>query len=89
MNEYRVTFGQKYPREPHPYYDRAHHNGFVTILAPSEEAARAYAVARLGRQWAFLYSIDSPTDWSFFPLGEIDRWTVPTEFVESLGLVSS
>lgn len=89
MNEYRVTFGQKYPRELHPYYDRAHHDGYVAVFASSEAAARAYCVARLGREWAFLYAMDTDTDWSFFPLGEIDRWIVPEVFAESLGLVAS
>jgi hypothetical protein len=81
-SEYRVTFGQQYPREPHPYYDRAHRDGFVTVVAPDYLSARALVIARLGVAWSDLYALDSGTEWGLFPLGELDRWVVPPEFAQ-------
>lgn len=89
LHEFRVTFGQKYPHEPHPYYDRAHRDGFVAVLAPDYHTARAYVVARLGSAWSNLYDLSATdTDWGLFPFGELDRWLVPSEFASMLGGVS-
>jgi hypothetical protein len=77
MTEYRVTFGQKYRRDPHPTYRKAHPDGWLTIVAPDEVAARNVAVSRLGRAWAFMYA---PENWDpkWYPLGELDRIEVPS-----------
>lgn len=71
MKTFYVTFGVQYPREPHPLYDDAHHDGWVTIEAPSWEGARDVAFALFGPHWAFCYTeLDFKHD-SFFPLGEL------------------
>ena len=77
MPEYRVTFGQQYPREPHPSFGRANRDGWVTIVAGDYDEARAAAVAWLGTAWCDIYS---PFSWALvahhFPLGELHRITV-------------
>lgn len=76
--EWFVTFGQQYPREPHPTFPGADHDGFVVIEAPDETTARRTAVDRLGQRWAFIYSAD---DWTagdhadYYPKGELARWS--------------
>jgi hypothetical protein len=73
-SEYRVTFGCKYAREPHPSFPDAHPDGWVTIVAPDEMAARRVAHERLSGQYAFIYA---PEEWEpeWFPRGELARWT--------------
>jgi hypothetical protein len=78
MTEYRVTFGFRYAREPHPIFDKAHPDGWVTIIAPNEEKARKAAFNLLGNVWAFLYGPeelqDTASSWAeLFPLGELHR----------------
>jgi hypothetical protein len=43
MAEYYVTFGFQYPREPHPRFPEAHHDGWATIVAASASEARGIA----------------------------------------------
>lgn len=71
--EYHVTFGQKYRREPHPTFPKAHPDGWVTVWAHDEDKARQITVKRLGRAWAFLYG---PDTWepSWYPLGNLATW---------------
>lgn len=73
MSEFYVTFGIKYAREPHPTFAAAHPDGWVTIEAPDEIAARTVAFERLGIYFAFIY-YDAP-DGCLFPRGELARWT--------------
>lgn len=80
MNEYRFTFGQKYPREPHPMFDKASRNGYVTVTANSYESARNIMVEHCGLYWAFQYDMTDPHnssfDWSdYYLLGELARWS--------------
>lgn len=72
MIEYRLTFGQRYRTEPHPHFDRAHPDGWVTIIARNADHARAIAYAALDRQWADLHPADE-VDTSLYPLGELLR----------------
>lgn len=78
FREYRVTFGQQYPREPHPTEpDIAHRDGWVAILAPSEEAARDLAYLRLGSAWSTIAPASDlyEAQWlGWYPLGERARW---------------
>lgn len=75
MPEYRVTFGQRYHREPHPTFPAAHPDGWLAIDATDEDTAREVAHLMLGTHWAFLYdAATSDVDWAlYFPLGELDR----------------
>lgn len=85
MSEFRVTFGQKYAREPHPTVRWAHPDGWATIDAPDHMTARQLAVAVLGASWGGLYDVAGhdggllgdvlghAVDWSLFPRGELAR----------------
>ena len=50
MTTFYVTFGQQYPREPHPTFGKAHRDGWVEIEADDEMAARkgCRGLARFG-----------------------------------------
>lgn len=86
--EWRVTFGQQYARDPHPTFGAAHPDGWVTIHARSEQAARDEAYTWLGRHWAFMYAMagarsvsayaedGDDVDWGLFPRGELHRFEV-------------
>lgn len=73
MPDFYVTFGQKYPREPHPSWGAAHHNGWVRLVGATDRAdARGWATVLFGRQWSEVYdSLHGFT--ALFPLGEIGR----------------
>lgn len=83
MAEWFVTFGQRYRTETHPVFADAHPDGWVTIVADSEEQARRVAFGLLGRQWAFLYpstyteldqGLRPGRKWAeLFPRGELAR----------------
>lgn len=80
MAEYRVTFGQKYAREPHPTFREAHPDGWVAVEAPDYATARAAVVEAFGIAWAELYGPGAmPSDqWlRTFPRGELDRIAAP------------
>lgn len=70
MKEYRVTFGTKYEHEPHPYFEDAHPDGWVSIWAETEEAAYEAAFRCLGQNWAFLYPAEEVT-LRTYPRGEL------------------
>ena len=63
-----VTFGQQYPREPHPMFGGAHRDGWVEIHADDEDDARRRAVGVLGTAWSGLYTEDD-FDPGLYPLG--------------------
>lgn len=68
--KYYLTFGQKYRNEKHPKATYAHPDGWVTIIAPSEEKAREIAFNIFGQYWSNLYP-ESKWDPTFFPKGEL------------------
>lgn len=75
MSEFRVTWGQRYAREAHPTFAKAHPDGWLTIVAPDEHAARDVAIDHLGAAWSFLYvtaELDAAWD-EYFPRGELAR----------------
>lgn len=78
LREYRVTFGVMYRREPHPTFPAADPDGWLTVMAPDEESARALVVDRIGRAWAFIYSAERMTE-HYYPHGEITRWSTEVE----------
>ena len=76
--EFRITFGTKlYPRFP-----QAHHEGWLSVSAPNELAARYAAIAAIGQDWAFIYGPDdegyptqkgNPDESDGYPRGELGR----------------
>ena len=70
MKEYRVTFGQKYDREPHPFFNDAHPDGWVSIWAEGEEQAYEAAFTCLGLNWAFLHPAEA-VSLRMYPRGEL------------------
>jgi hypothetical protein len=72
MIEYRLTFGQRYRTEIHHYFEGAHPDGWVTILARDYDHARAIAVAALAQQWSDLRPA-TDEDAALYPRGELLR----------------
>lgn len=72
LQTFFITFGVQYPREPHPKVVWAHANGWLEVLAPDENTARAMAFEVLGNAWSFIYTT---FDFSvrYFPLGALAR----------------
>lgn len=81
MGEYRVTFGQQYPREPHPTLALAHRDGWVAILAPDEGQARAEAHRLLTERWSMIYAPgeDGYPTTEHYPLGCLLTVQAPTQ----------
>ncbi len=73
MGTWYVTFGQQYPREPHPVLEVAHRDGWVEIEAPTWEEARARTTIELGSAWSAMYE-DDDFDRSYYPLGCLARF---------------
>jgi len=55
LNDFVITFGQKYRSERHPIWDKAHPDGYVIIQANTVEEARAKAFETFDKYWAFIY----------------------------------
>jgi len=70
--EYRITFGQRYPREPHPTFPQAHKDGYLTVVARDSEDARTQTNDALGPRWAAAYPPGFLDD-HWVPLGELGR----------------
>lgn len=86
MTEYRVTFGgqygsPEYGADPHPVLGSyAHRDGWLTILASNEAAARDLVGTLLAESWSNLYDVRdlSPEAWAdHFPRGELLRLVHP------------
>lgn len=77
MSEFRVTFGQRYSREKHPTLPAATPDGWLTIIAPSYEAARVALIEAHGTRWSNLYPAEERNDDPrYYPRGEIARIVV-------------
>jgi hypothetical protein len=70
MSEFYFTFGQRYATELHP--QGGHPDGWFTVEAETEDAARIKMQERCGKKWATSYS-EKP-DLKTFPRGELDRF---------------
>lgn len=98
MPEYRLTFGSQYSHEPHPALPNlVHPDGWFTIVADDENAARRLVIRLLDRAWSMLYSPEEvaakPTDpgasWeSLFPRGEMLRIVDP-DMTTAVNLIST
>jgi len=75
MPEYRVTFGQQYPREDHPRLPQiAHHDGWLTIIADTYDDARDLTLRLCGQHWSMLYDSTEHAGMDLlYPLGELLR----------------
>lgn len=85
LTEYRITFGGQYRTEPHPYFPAAHPDGWLTVLATDEYAARRAVITTIGPNWCGIYHPDDPWypgsdratalagDVDYFPLRELGR----------------
>ncbi|UOK18418.1 hypothetical protein SEA_BRUHMOMENT_102 [Arthrobacter phage BruhMoment] len=58
LHNYYVTFGVKYRHETHPYWAGAHPDGWLEVVAPDEEQARALVRSYIGNVYAFMYPAD-------------------------------
>jgi hypothetical protein len=72
LRTFYVTFGQQYPREPHPTFGGAHRDGVVVLRAISMDEARTRAVNVLGTAWSGIYE-EGDQAWAphMYPLGVI------------------
>lgn len=84
MTEYRVTVGMKH-RDGHPWLPQLNTEGWLTILADDELAARAKAFEVLGYGmttdsggWAFIYDPEHELRTDLHPHGEQHRIDVRT-----------
>lgn len=72
-----VTFGQKYSRVEHPFFKKAHPDGYVTVNAANAREARELITAWYGRYWSSLYDEEDffgiTGVLALYPLGELDR----------------
>ena len=57
---YAVTFGQQYPREPHPYYAKAHRDGWVEVEARTRGEAAVAAWRLFGPDFSNIYLLGVP-----------------------------
>jgi hypothetical protein len=79
MQEFYVSFGQKYRHETHPRIPEIHPDGWLTIVAKNYTSARAHAFATMGPAWCMLYdAAEFEKMKHHFPRGEIVRLTAPT-----------
>jgi len=77
MNQFMVTFGQRFRYDEHATFPAAHPDGWVTIEAENVDDARELAFEHLDAEWAFLYTADD-FNAALYPLGELDRITAVT-----------
>lgn len=77
MAEFRVTFGQRYLREPHEM-EWVHPDGWLTVEAKDEETARDFLFNWMGLHWSFIYPAET-FEPELFPLGELHRIEVSRE----------
>jgi hypothetical protein len=72
-HSFYVTFGQKYKDTPHPYYPKAHPDGWVRIVSSSYQKARSKAFDMFGPYFSSLYTEnDSWGQEEWYKLGEIE-----------------
>jgi hypothetical protein len=70
-----VTFGDKYRREEHPEFKKAHPDGYVALEADNYLQARNTAILWFGRYWSGLYRWEE-LQAKMYPLGQLDRITM-------------
>jgi hypothetical protein len=84
MPEFRVTFGQKWRREPHPQLPVAHPDGYVIIEAETWDQAFEEAKLVLGKNFSDVYSAPlSAEEARMYPRGVLARFVVGKTLVGS------
>lgn len=83
--EYRVTFGQRYPREVHATFPAAHKDGWLAVKARDYREAFDALARVLDDEWCNFYPphLNSYPQVRWYPLGEIgflDATVAPTEY---------
>jgi hypothetical protein len=77
LKTYRITFGQKWAREPHPQSINGvspHPNGWFEVKAHSWQDAQKFAMTTFRGEFAMCYTPEEyqSADWAkFFPLGKL------------------
>jgi hypothetical protein len=85
--EFRVTFGTRYATQLHPLFPAAHPDGWLAVLAETEDAARRLVHERIGSAWGFIYRPDFPgypEAGRRFPRGKLAQWSTwnPIEVID-------
>jgi hypothetical protein len=62
MKHFFFTFGVGYAHEPHPYWSGAHPDGYLEVIAETEDAARLMVRALIGLKWGAVY--DQRPEWA-------------------------
>lgn len=67
-----ITFGQQYRCEPHPVLGLIPElaDGWVTVTADTELAARRQTADLIGTAWAFIYDARTMPS-AYFPAGDL------------------
>jgi hypothetical protein len=86
MKHFYVTFGVKYAHETHPHWPAAHPDGWLEVIAPDYDTARALVHSYIGNVFAFMYEADR-FDRKWHPRGRLatisaDGVLIPVEGVE-------
>lgn len=76
LETFYVTFGSQYSIEAHPFWEKAHPEGYLRILAPDELSARAMAFGLLDQRWSMIYTeaefnVDGEEAQRWYPRGEL------------------
>lgn len=90
LTKFFLTFGVQYRHEQHPFWAGAHPDGWLTVMAPDEDAARRLIRPYIGNRYAFIYE-ESRFKPEYHPLGELavitargsDREDLVAQFGES------
>jgi hypothetical protein len=80
LQNFYLTFGVQYPEVPHPTWDKAHKDGWVTIEARDMDEAEHVAALYFGQYFSFVYAAPNFNEEDmkrrFYPLGELVRLRV-------------
>lgn len=80
-SNYYFTFGLRYREENHPVMRRVNPDGYVVVVAKSEDEARETMRNNFGIHWAFCYPEEYWGDGSAYPLGEVYRFREEGEVI--------
>jgi hypothetical protein len=71
--EFRVTFGQRHPREEHPTFPAADKDGWLAVLAWDYREAYEALAGALGNEWCNFYAPHYATypQVKWYPKGEL------------------
>lgn len=75
LQNYYVTFGVQYSREPHPCGAYIDPNGYAVIRAVSYKHAHEAAFHKYGQAWSFLYD-EEDFEADYHPYGCIEALEV-------------